>query len=71
MPDRPCPGLITKSLSIGLSQDGSEQLVTGDITTNKIKLASSITIIGTWNVITRSRCGKLWGYHGYGHCSHG
>ena len=66
MPDRPCPGLTTTVLgvlSIVLSQVGSGKLVTGDLTnttkTNNIKLASSITTIGTWNVRTLSRCGKL------------
>ena len=63
MPDRPCPGLTTSSLYIVLYQVGSGKLATGDLTnktkTNNIKLASSITTIGTWNVRTLSRCGKL------------
>ena len=63
MPDRSCPILTTTALSIVLSQVGSGKLATGDITnknkTNNIKLASSIMTIGTWNVRTLSRCGKL------------
>ena len=63
MLDRPCPGLTTTALSIVLSLVGSGTLATGDLTnktkTNNIKLASSITTIGTWNVRPLSRCGKL------------
>ena len=63
MTDRLCPGLTTTVLSIVLSQVGSGKIATGDLTnkpkTNDIQLASSITTIGTWNVRTLSRCGKL------------
>ena len=69
MPDRLSPGKSTTALSIGLSQDGSVKLATGDTIIKKrknknkikvkVKLATSITTIGTWNVRTLSRCGKL------------
>ena len=68
IPDRPCPGLTTTALSIGNSQDRGGKCATGDIYTNKdnisnefkkIKMASNITTVGTWNVRSLAKCGKL------------
>ena len=55
MPDRPRPGLTTTALSINNIQDRSDKSTTG----YSIKLPQKITSIGTWNVRTLNRTGKI------------
>ena len=63
MPDRSRPGKTMIALSIGVNQDGSVKLTTGKLELEQpfynIKLSNAITTIGTWNVRTLRRCGKI------------
>ena len=52
--------ITTTALSIGANQDSSVKLAGRAIQLkNKIKLPDTITTIGTWNVRTLRRCGKI------------
>ena len=55
MPDRPRPGFTTTALSIDNIQDGNDKSTTG----YSIRLPKKITSIGTWNVRTLNRTGKI------------
>ena len=55
MPDRPRPGLTTTALYIDNIQDGNDKSTTG----YSIRLPKTITSIGTWNVRTLNRTGKI------------
>ena len=65
MPDRSWPGSTTTSLPIGANQDGGAKFANGrankrtTCTNDNLKIPKSIITIGTWNVRTLRRCGKL------------
>ena len=63
MLDRSRPGKTTTALFIDENQDGSVKLTTGKLELEQpfynIKLYNAITTIGTWNVRTLIRCGKI------------
>ena len=65
MPDRSRSEIPTTALLIGTNQDGSVKYTTANHnnnnikTLNIIKLPKKTTTIGTWNVITLRRFGKM------------
>ena len=68
MPDRSRPGTTTIALPIGTNQDVSDKLATGiqqqqqhniNNLNKTMKMPKTITTIGTWNVRTLRRIGKM------------
>ena len=56
MPDRPIPGITTTALVIDNIQDNNGKLYNG---IKQKQLLKEVTTIGTWNLLTIQKCGKI------------